>query len=784
MKYLGITQRTTEWLLTNSNYLDSIISELETILSIKGLSEGVISIGSIRITSFLDQVICIWNNDYLSGTGSEDWGFIKTNGNLNILNDKNYFKESISKCFYIINQRLQGLLIDTNSLNHLSTGDNIHLCKPANKELNSLFILGYFEHTVKVSNGLAHGIICIGPSIIDKEILLKQALMDCQVLLPSLIENSNKLLTAIKSRPILDLPIFKKLEDRFLPKSLKGVHEILDIEEAPQLENMTSKESQYSSIDWNYETWLSQESSLTKIQRFIIESNILDKNPLRIVGAAGSGKSLIMQLLAIRQLKMSIESLKNISILYVVHNSEMAHTVQKRFEGLGASIFLNNESENSSKLVVRTLFEHSWKELNLPIESIIDKDASQTKAFQRSIISDCIDEVFLNNILKIKSTQLLSRLLSQNPLIKDVLIDLISSEISISIKGRDLITNKRKYIEAERPLSRFHGVLSKSEREILFEIFEKYHKSVFEELGLLDSDDVAISFLAYLKTPLWQLKRKSKGFDYVFVDETQLFNQNERQLFRLLPKLLNKHLPIALAIDEAQELRGSSFAGLGLLGIEDIANEILPQVHRSTPDILNLAFFVIQQTTDLFGPDFPDFTSNTEAIVSNTHELARKPKLVVNNETKSLEKSVRKEISDLRKSNIRQIAVVVHSDRHWHLIKDYLERETQLPLLINDKRGELIDPKKPIVFLTRPENIGGQEFGAVISVGLEYGVNPPIVEGHAGISEALEQQFLRELYLVFTRAKYRLVIVNSISSNPSSIIQSAIKHNLIEVESL
>lgn len=783
MKYIGITQRTAEWLLINKQYLDSILNEIEDIFSVKSLAEGVLAIGSLRITASSSNVICFWNNDYLTGTGNEDWGFIKTSGPLSVFEDNHTSKEAFIKSLYIINQRLQGLLLDNSRLIHQSVGDNNHLCLPNTSERNKAFCIGYYEHTIPVTNGLAHGIICIGPTDTDNQDLVKQNLNEVQSFLGPLIDASNRLLTLIKSRPVLDLPFFKGLEDRFQPQSMNNKFEELDIEEVPQLDEVSTIEEKYSTLDFTYDQWISQGSSLTKIQRYIIESEILESQPMRIIGAAGSGKSLIMQLLTLRQLIKSKNGGQPISILYVVHNSEMANTVTKKFEILGASEFLNPPNDHSSKLIIRTLFEHSWKELNLPIESIIDKDATQTKSFQRSVISDSIDEVFEKNSVKVSGTPLLAKIYSLNSVIRDVLVDLFASEISISIKGRDLIANKKKYVEAERPLSRFHGILSKEERELLFEVFESYHKKVFENLELLDSDDVAISFLAFLKTPLWQLKRKKEGFDYLFVDETQLFNQNERQLFRLLPKMINKHLPIALAIDEAQELRGSSSSGFGLLGIEDLANEILPQVHRSTPDIINLAFFVIQQTTDLFGPDFPDFTEATETIVSNSHNMAKKPLLVVRNETRSFEKTIRKEISELRKSNIRQIAVVVHSERHWNVLKEFLEGE-KLPLLVNVKRGELIDPKKPIVFLTRPENIGGQEFGAVISVGLEYGVTPPIVDGHAGLSEALEQQFLRELYLVFTRAKFRLVIVNSPNSLPSVIIQSAITHKLIETDIL
>src|SRR5260370_2347946 len=148
--------------------------------------------------------------------------------------------------------------------------------------------------------------------------------------------------------------------------------------------------------------------------------------------------------------------------------------------------------------------------------------------------------------------------------------------------------------------------MDQTERRIAFETFKEYTRVVFDQYQVLDADDIALSLLGRLRTPIWELKRRSLGFDYVFVDETQLFNENERRLFTLLTKGDTAHVPIVLSLDEAQEIYGQSTAGLGVLGIKAISNENLPSNYRSTRSIVALAFFVIQRTTDLFGPDFPD----------------------------------------------------------------------------------------------------------------------------------------------------------------------------------
>ena len=91
-----------------------------------------------------------------------------------------------------------------------------------------------------------------------------------------------------------------------------------------------------------------------------------------------------MQLLGIRRLRLAQETSDQIRILYVVHNGEMANTVRNRFMTLGASEFLNPGSSQYRE--ISTLFEYCRSNLDLPFTSIIDKDAHQTKAYQREMV--------------------------------------------------------------------------------------------------------------------------------------------------------------------------------------------------------------------------------------------------------------------------------------------------------------------------------------------------------------------------------------------------------------
>lgn len=778
-KYLAITRQTANWFINHKDYLLSFAKVIKALSQENLLSEGVIVAGPLRITSHANQIISVWNNDYVTGTDYEDWGFIKLSEPLGLLDQPQIIEEVLERLFYVINQRLQNLYLPE-GLNYRLRKTNLFTCSAGRGEAWH-FSLGCYENNVLTSKGSLHSIVCIGPSDIPGFELIEKLTSEAGNSLPKLIEISNQLLIKAKSRPALDTPILKGFKENFTSEILKKGSDELEVQSVPELNDISGDgEVRYLTLEYTYEDWIKPESSLSTAQREILESDVLLKQPLRIIGAAGTGKSLLMQLLVMRRLMTSKNNKEYLNILYIVHNREMISAATERFKILGAEEFLLEDS--LQKLNITTLFEHCCNELKIDKSTIIDRDAQQTKLAQRYTVLEYIDKVFDENSNIIDNSELLERIRSNEEL-RDTFSDLIVGEIGVAIKGRGLTSDKKKYIEAERPLTRFHGVLTIEERNIIFDIFEEY-KKWFEERGILDSDDIALSLMGHLRTPLWEMKRRKEGFDFVFVDETQLFNENERMLFKFLPKKsLGGHLPIAFALDEAQESRGTTNIGFGLLGIDDIFNETLPSVYRCSSAILNLAFFIISRTTDLFGPDFPDFTKSTTTLVSKNDARSEKPKLIINPETKSFEKSILKEIRNLRKNNFRQIAIVIHTERYWQEILTLLKNE-DLPVIEATKRGELLDPKKPVIYVARPDIIGGQEFDAVICVGLEHGVVPPIVNGHPGLSETLEQQSLREMYLAFTRARYQLLIINSKNSSPSPIIQHAIEEGLIGISQI
>lgn len=112
------------------------------------------------------------------------------------------------------------------------------------------------------------------------------------------------------------------------------------------------------------------------------------------------------------------------------------------------------------------------------------------------------------------------------------------------------------------------------------------------------------------------------------------------------------------------------------------------------------------------------------------------------------------------------------SNTYWEELAVELKKPS-IPLHILLQRGDSPSPNEPLVVLSKPMFIGGQEFDAVIAVGLEQGLVPPRVNNNDALAAALEQQALREIYLSFTRARHQVVILLNHGASESSVITEA-----------
>lgn len=782
MTYLAITQGTADWLNGKVGLIEAIRALLfRGGAAFRPLEEAEFAEGPVRIAiSKKRELIALWNTDYLAGTGEETWGFILLDSDGGLLGEPDISQEVLERCIYVINQRLQKLLIDSFFI-HRSHPNGAHTLLAGRGNRARHYSISYFEQTIDTQDVHKNAIVCVGPTNDPSFRRISQRAVKEGKNLPHLVQTANGLVSPSFGRPGVGQEVFSEFRERLAPYT-KTRTESVEQNEYATVEVSTGLQTPvwepYRVQGLSYHEWTTPSGPLTDTQRRILNSDALDHHPLRIVGPGGSGKTLLMQLLASKILLAARNAGKSTRILYVVHNSPMREKVERRFEVLLQEPI--SSWRNDQHIEVSTLTDYGRQQLEIEFASVIDADAYEAKLFQLEQVSQALKECMEEQDKTVKESPLLTQV-KKMPELQQIFAVLVMAEISNSIKGHGLEADKRRYVESEVALSRLHGVLKPKEREFIYCVFTHYHSIVFENYQVLDTDDIALSLLGRLRTPLWELKRKAIGYDYVFVDETQLFNENERRVLPLLTKGNTDHVPIALALDEAQQLYGQRSAGLATIGIKDITSESLPSIHRSTRAIVKLAFFVVQRCTELFSADFPDFTKIADEMAPDSHPLAAPPQFeTAKSGTAGLAAAIEQRVRTLRKT-IRQIAVICHSEQYWDPILNVLQK-SNLPFQILEQRGERLPAEQPVVVLSRPAHIGGQEFDAVILVGLEQGVVPPRVTGNDALAAAVEQQALREIYLALTRARYQVVIVMSHKATPTQVLKDAAKFGLIRTE--
>ncbi len=769
MEYVGVTRETCSWLLTHPGVLSALADTLIN-AELSGLSRADLAAGPLRLSGSEDsRIIAIWNAEYLSNTGSESWGIFRLDGALSIKKHPEIAPQVIERFFYVISQRLQGLMIEGDFI-HRARPNGSHTCLAGRGNDARRLSICYYEAAPGFTGLTSKALIGIGPEYDFDE--LTSGIEPELRKVPALVELCDGLADKHTRRPALEDQQFSALRLAVAPTDVDtGFLASITVDTS----NVQSDRfvNPYETIHWTYQNWLGS-GVLNSSQRRALSVDVLNSHPMRIIGPAGSGKTLLMQLIALRFLHGRQATGEPIKVAYIVHNAAMAATVADRFRALGGEEFLTGSKH---ELIVTTLSEYGRQKIEISEQMVIDRDAQKTKEFQSEQIRAALRQVLDTRPQLFEESGLLKQVWAEEELFSAFAV-LVMSEISSVIKGRGLTEERDRYINADTPFSRFHRILSQVERSVVFDCFEAYHAVVFEQFGMLDSDDIALSLAGRLKTPVWELKRRSEGFDLVLVDEAQLFNENERRVFPLLSNAAVKHVPIALALDEAQEPFGLSAAGLGSLGITDVESESLPSNHRSTKEIIALAFFVIQRTTDLFGSEFPDFTDTDDASVLSNHALASPPVIINRNEDQTYPRFLVRAVKRLRSKNIRQIAVVCHAETYWKNLVEAFE-ESELPLHIITQRGEKVAPDQPLVILSRPSFIGGQEFDAVLLVGLEQGIMPPRVVNNPPLAAALEQQVLREIYLSVSRARFRVVVAINRGGTPNTVLEAAIAAGMI-----
>jgi hypothetical protein len=343
--------------------------------------------------------------------------------------------------------------------------------------------------------------------------------------------------------------------------------------------------------DW-YERKLSQEQL-----RFVNQPN---DRPIRLRGAAGTGKTQAMAVKCLRDLYVDADASGDKTFGFLTHSSALAHEVVRgMFYALDPSERWSHlQTPNGRpKLWVGTLYELAQQQLSYEKKGLqpLSLDGRDGRELQRILINDAIEVV-------LSSPRTALGLLSEcpdfserisRPSARSQLIEELMNEFACVLDAENVrkgTVDADRFLRASREIWQM-TLPTETHRKIVLEIHDAYRNMLRNE-KLLSMDQMIADFGRYLHTHEWNQLRDRDGLDLIFVDEYHYFTRVEAMILQNLFASRAEHSgrwPLIMAYDLKQTTSDAAFGG----GLERFRNpgvgESLPvdfkQVFRSTPQI-------------------------------------------------------------------------------------------------------------------------------------------------------------------------------------------------------
>ena len=544
-----------------------------------------------------------------------------------------------------------------------------------------------------------------------------------------------------------------------------------------------------------YQTYDRWTQLLTEPQKRFVTSPL--KTPSRIEGPAGTGKTLCLALKCIHLLKRAKTQNVAHNSTFITHSEATCQAINVLFESNDNERFFSRDRYTyAQSLNITTLHTLCAEILTTKISEteFLDRDAMDSKELQLLLVNESVEEAFQQDFQTHK--RFLSSSFREFLETEDnwSISEMMQHEISVVIKGR---ANEAFEKYKNLPSLKYGlPVKSESDRGLVFIIFQKYQDKL-KAAAQFDTDDVVLSAVGQLNTPIWRRRRATEGYDAVFVDETHLFNMNELSMFHYLTRQEGSY-PIVYSVDRSQAL-GDRGWGSGTIA-SAISSSTSPtkgreerirvlSVFRCSRDIVNLAFSVTSSGATLFTNFDDPMQLAASAFTEREERKCVEPKYFsYPNDEAMVEAAFVRAESMVDEMNVSKAEVLIAAFN-----KDVLGKLRDLagvrnkPVEIVTRRGDVEVTKRAKkagrLVIGHADYVGGLEFAGAVLVGVDNGRVPPSKEESREESKNfLSYTSHNRLYVAITRAKYRIEILGVDSYGPSKLLQAAFQTGALQRE--
>jgi hypothetical protein len=129
-----------------------------------------------------------------------------------------------------------------------------------------------------------------------------------------------------------------------------------------------------------------------------------------------------------------------------------------------------------------------------------------------------------------------------------------------------------------------------SDRSFVLHVYKSLLR-ILVDRSAITTDQFVLDSIRVLETYTWRMRRETDGYDYIFVDELQLFDAQERSALELLGRS-RKGVPFVTAEDPSQGVFSSLHSRRGVVSNQAV---YLETIHRFDKEIFDLISFFYQK---------------------------------------------------------------------------------------------------------------------------------------------------------------------------------------------
>lgn len=530
----------------------------------------------------------------------------------------------------------------------------------------------------------------------------------------------------------------------------------------------------------NYDKWFSR---LTVSQRDFVERPLA--GPLRLRGAAGTGKTLAMVMKALHIAKQKRDTPWR--ILFLTHSWAMAAKVDDLIRQIGRDI------PGSAGIEVFPLLAlSSQRDYQSIGRQPLGLDSDEGKRKTLEIIYGLLDNFTAADWIAFKggtsatfaaAIEARDGTRERKHFAWDILVEFGCVLAAQGLLGR--AADKERYMRMRR-VGYMMPLANLVEKEVVFRLWSDF-LAYLKEHRYIAADQIVSDYLNELQTFFWEAARAERGWDVVLVDEMHLFNAQERLIFHNLLANADQTPMVVMALDPKQSPREVFTA------VSDVKDEKTPgiyerarlpnpdkidlvEVYRYTPEIAALIKGVIDTVPALDMNDDWNLPSGASQVASGAKPLFH----IEPNATRVFRKSISlaKALQVEARTRGGQVAILCLDYEKFNTY--YLAAEAQhgrevFVIRSRDDIEKLRYMNRRIV-VSMPEYVAGLQFDTVVLVDANSNLVP-----ESGFRGHSERGFLSELYLGMSRAEHRLEVVASADCDGlSPYIQSLADKELIQ----